>query len=178
MLRAQREGPPRAREEGMLDAGRIRFVLGKLQAFYEYIRGNHDRSRFSFCLKEDMIAVLYQQCLCQVYTTWQQYSGRPVLRNVNLASRLEVLYFACRHQLVPYVAVSYVSRPKFKHFQRFLFLIYFVMYRETTSHVEGCTGQPQPKSTILSIPYDHLAMWGYYLEFHNQQRCAGRCRPG
>ena len=39
LLRAQREGPPRTREEEMLDAGRIRLVSEKLQAFY--VQGNH-----------------------------------------------------------------------------------------------------------------------------------------
>ena len=36
LLRAQREGPPIAREEGELDAGRITIVRDKLQAFYVY----------------------------------------------------------------------------------------------------------------------------------------------
>ena len=39
LLHANREGPPRAGEEGVLDAGRIRLVSEKLQAFY--VRGNH-----------------------------------------------------------------------------------------------------------------------------------------
>ena len=34
MLHAQREGSPRAREKGVLDAGQIRLVPEKLQAFY------------------------------------------------------------------------------------------------------------------------------------------------
>ena len=36
MLHAQREGLPRAREEGVLDASRIRLVSEELQAFYVY----------------------------------------------------------------------------------------------------------------------------------------------
>ena len=47
-LRGQREGPPRATQQGVLDAGRIRLVSEKLQAFYA--RGNHgERGRFFFC---------------------------------------------------------------------------------------------------------------------------------
>ena len=35
-LRTQREGPPRAKEEGVLDAGRIRSVSENSQTFYVY----------------------------------------------------------------------------------------------------------------------------------------------
>ena len=41
LLHAQREGPPRAREEGVLDAGRFILASKKLQAFF--VRGNHDQ---------------------------------------------------------------------------------------------------------------------------------------
>ena len=37
MLRAQREGPPRGREEALLESGRNRLVPEKLQAFYEVV---------------------------------------------------------------------------------------------------------------------------------------------
>ena len=40
LLHAQLEGPPKTREEEVLDAGRIRLILEKLQAFYA--RGYHE----------------------------------------------------------------------------------------------------------------------------------------
>ena len=53
LIHAQREGLPRAREWGVLDAGEIRLVPEKLQAFY--VRGNHEvgcRSFFLYVLKD------------------------------------------------------------------------------------------------------------------------------
>ena len=45
LIRTQREGPQRAREEGVLDGGRIRLVSVNFQEFC--VRGNHEeRCRF------------------------------------------------------------------------------------------------------------------------------------
>ena len=50
---AQHEGPPRAREERVLDTSRIILVSEKLQAFY--VRGNHEeRCRLFFGLKDNI----------------------------------------------------------------------------------------------------------------------------
>ena len=92
---------------------------------------------------------------CQETSTWS-----PVSKSS----------FACRHQLIPYIAVCYISRHKFEHFQLFLFLFFykhfqrflfrfsFIAYRETTSHVQGCAGQPQPKSTLYNLIHDYFAL--------------------
>ena len=51
--------------------------------------------------------------------------------------------------------------------------------RITGAAPQGCTGQPQPKSTLYNTYHTTTLLWGYYLylEFPNQQ-CAGRGRPG
>ena len=63
-------------------------------------------------------------------------SGRPGLRNFKAQS----LILCASTSKFPIFALSYISR-----------LIYFIMYREITSHVKGCTGQPQPKMTSINI---------------------------
>ena len=79
-------------------------------------------------------------------------------RNVDLATRLKVLL------CVPAPAKSFYRRflsfyrLKFKHFRRFLFLIYFTMYLETTSQVERKVVQVSRNRKVLLVSCDYFSV--------------------
>ena len=79
-------------------------------------------------------------------------------RNVDLATRLKVLL------CVPAPAKSFYRRflpfyrLKFKHFRRFLFLIYFTMYLETTFQVERKVVQVSRNRKVLLVSCDYFSV--------------------